>query len=108
MGDKPAHTRIHKPIKEEETGQAFGEYGWVKLSASQHETLLRDLGRAEFDRCLRYIDESAQKTGNKNKWRDWNLTLRCCHRDGWGLGFGKPPAVRDYAKDYEERKDIYL
>ena len=68
-----------------ESAHARGEYGWVKLTDSQYEKLLKDLGQEELDRCIQYVDESAQKTHNKNKWTDWNLVIRSCHRDGWGM-----------------------
>ncbi len=64
---------------------AHGQYGWVKLTDNEYSRLLADLGEAELARCIAYVDESAQSTGNKNKWKDWNLTVRKCHRDGWGL-----------------------
>lgn len=60
-----------------------GEYGWVKLSDEQMDRLVADLGESEARDCIRYVDESAQQTGNKNKWKDWNLTIRKCHREGW-------------------------
>ena len=65
-----------------------GEYGWVMLSDAQYETLLAELGKEEAERCIAYVDECAQSTGNKNRWRDWALTVRRCHRDGWGLQSG--------------------
>lgn len=65
--------------------KSFGEFGWVKLTDDEYNRLLNDLGEAEVKRCIAYIDESAQTTGNKNKWRDWNLVVRKCHRQGWGL-----------------------
>ena len=46
--------------------------------------MISDLGEAELNRCIRYIDESAQSNGNRNKWKDWNLVIRRCHREGWG------------------------
>jgi len=64
--------------------RAFGEFGWVKLTEPQYARLLEELGEEEALRCIRYVDESAQQTGNKNKWRDWNLVLRKCSREGWG------------------------
>lgn len=67
------------------TRTKYGKYGWVKLTDSDYNRLLNDLGQAEVERCIAYIDESAQATGNKNRWRDWNLVIRRCHRDGWGL-----------------------
>lgn len=69
---------------ERERAHAHGEYGWVKLTDEQYQRLLTDLGQEELDRCIKYVDESAQSTGNRNKWKDWNLTVRKCHRDGWG------------------------
>ena len=34
---------------------------------------------------MAYVDESAQKTGNKNGWKDWALVVHTCHRDRWGI-----------------------
>lgn len=75
-----------------EAKKSFGQYGWVKLTDAEYQRLLNDLGQAEVERCISYIDESAQSSGNKNHWRDWNLVVRRCHRDGWGPGkaAGKP------------------
>lgn len=67
------------------TRKKYGQYGWVKLTDSDYNRLLNDLGQTEVERCIAYIDESAQATGNKNKWRDWNLVIRRCNRDGWGI-----------------------
>lgn len=62
-----------------------GTYGWVRLSDDEYSRLLDELGEAELMRCITYIDESAQSTGNKNKWKDWNLVIRKCSRERWGL-----------------------
>lgn len=62
-----------------------GEYGWVRLSDAEYDRLRADLGEAELQRCITYVDESAQSNGNKNKWKDWNLVVRKCHRNRWGL-----------------------
>lgn len=72
----------------------YGQYGWVKLSDEEYSRLSNDLGESEVKRCIAYIDESAQSTGNKNTWRDWNLLIRRCHRDGWGLGLGKQKVAK--------------
>lgn len=69
----------------------YGEYGWVRLTDDEYSRLLSDLGQAELDRCIGYIDESAQSTRNKNRWKDWNLVLRRCHREGWGSRFTEQP-----------------
>ena len=65
--------------------QKYGSFGWVRLTQEEYTRLLTDLGETEAQRCIAYIDEAAQSTGNKNKWRDWNLVIRKCHREGWGL-----------------------
>ena len=64
--------------------ESFGEYGWVKLSEEEHSRLIQEYGLSEVQRAIAYIDESAQSTGNKNRWKDWNLVVRKCIRDGWG------------------------
>lgn len=67
------------------TRHKHGEYGWVRLSDEEYDRLLADLGEEELMRCITYVDESAQSNGNKNKWKDWNLVIRKCSRDRWGL-----------------------
>jgi hypothetical protein len=67
------------------TRHKYGQYGWVLLTDEQYEKLLSDLGWEELDRCIRHVDESAQNTGNRNGWKDWNLTIRKCSRDKWGI-----------------------
>lgn len=64
----------------------YGEYGWVRLSDDEYARLLADLGDEELRRCIAYVDESAQSNGNRNRWKDWNLVVRKCSRDGWGKG----------------------
>ena len=72
-------SKPHSPQKK------YGEYGRVLLTEDQHQKLLQELGQPELDRCIQYIDEAAQSSGNKNKWKDWNLVIRRCHREGWGM-----------------------
>jgi predicted phage replisome organizer len=73
-----------QPKRTKPERQKHGEFGWVLLNQEQYACLLADLGAEELSRCIRYIDESAQSNGNKNKWRDWNLVIRRCSREGWG------------------------
>lgn len=75
-------TEIEKEVKA--PAHKFGQYGWVKLTDVQYQKLLKDLGQAELDRCIQYVDESAQSNHNKNHWTDWNLIIRRCARGGWG------------------------
>lgn len=74
------------PAGEKPKKHKYGEYGWVQLTEEEYTRLLADLGEKELSRCIAYVDESAQSTGNKNKWRDWNLVIRKCARGGWGKG----------------------
>lgn len=62
----------------------YGTYGWVRLTDDEHAHLEHDLGAVELARCIAYVDESAQGNGNKNRWKDWNLVVRRCSREGWG------------------------
>lgn len=62
----------------------YGTYGWVRLTDDEHAHLEHDLGAVELARCISYVDESAQGNGNKNRWKDWNLVIRRCSREGWG------------------------
>ena len=70
------------------TRHKYGEYGWVRLSDEEYDRLLNELGEAELTRCITYVDESAQSNGNKNKWKDWNLVIRKCSRNRWGMNRG--------------------
>jgi len=63
----------------------YGGYGWIELTEKEHTQLLNELGEAELARCIAYIDESAQSTGNRNRWKDWALILRRCSREKWGM-----------------------
>lgn len=85
---------------------AHGQYQWVKLTGDEYSRLLADLGEAELARCIAYVDEAAQSTGNKNKWKDWNLTLRKCHRDGWGLD-RRANRSASAPRDYSSLKDSF-
>lgn len=79
-----------------------GEYGWVKLTDEEYARLQADLGEAELARCIRYVDEIAQGTGNKNKWKDWALTIRRCARNKWGVE-GTGTSKRKLAfQDYDQ------
>lgn len=82
MAQAPTPTEPKPP---KSSKHKYGEYGWVQLTEEQYSKLQQDMGQAELERCIAYIDESAQSSGNKNRWKDWNLVIRRCHREGWGL-----------------------
>lgn len=77
-----AHTAPKSPPAPPKKPRA--PYGWVKLTDAEYERLCRDLGEAEATYWIRLVDEMAQSTYNKNKWKDWNLTVRRAAREKWG------------------------
>lgn len=83
--EKEEKVKKEKPVRHK-----CGKYGWVQLTNEERDRLKQDLGVEELIRCITYIDESAQQTGNKNKWKDWNLVIRRCSREGWGLRSSRP------------------
>lgn len=98
--DREEYTTIPtEPSYSKDNAHKYGEYGWVKLTDKQHEKLLADLGEEELKRCITYVDEAAQSTSNKNKWKDWNLVIRRCHRDGWGLNKNNSNAHKDVRRE---------
>lgn len=74
---------VRKHLEPEVKRHKHGTYGRVLLSDDELQRLYDDLGQAEAERCISYVDESAEATGNKNKWKNWNLVVRKCHREGW-------------------------
>lgn len=81
----------------------YGKYGWVLLSLDEYRRLSEDLGPEELQRCIKYIDEAAQSSGNKNRWKDWNLVIRRCSRENWGWrserGLSEPAAAGNSGGD---------
>ena len=72
------------PPNQEPERHKYGQYGWVLLSDAEYGRLVKEYGTEKVKQAISYVDEAAQTTGNKNKWKDWNLTVRRCIRDGWG------------------------
>lgn len=78
-------------------------YGWVKLTDGEYDRLVSDYGKETADYYIGVVDEKAQLTGNKNKWKDWNLTVRNAVRGKWG---GAPPVTLSAEKDYGGDQDF--
>ena len=85
VSDTVSDTDTEPEETKKTTAHKYGEYGWVLLTDEQYQKLVDDIGEDNTKRCIAYVDESAQGTGNKNKWKDWNLVVRKCHREGWGI-----------------------
>ena len=93
--DPPKQPKPSKPP--EPVAHKRGEYGWVKLTDEQYNRLIQEKGLNVVTAAIRYVDESAQGNGNKNGWKDWNLVVRRCIREGWGQNrqnYGSPPPQR--------------
>ena len=76
--------------------KAYGEYGWVKLTDGQYFQLRQSMGDVELARCIAYIDESAQSTGNRNRWLDWYAVLKRCYQKRW----------HDHQPKYHRKEEI--
>lgn len=92
------NTKPNKPIKHK-----HGVYGWVRLTEEEYQRLVEDLGMEELMRCITYVDESAQRTSNKNGWKDWNLVVRKCHREKWGIKQGQTAQMLNDSSDMLQR-----
>ncbi|MCL2815983.1 MAG: DUF6291 domain-containing protein [Oscillospiraceae bacterium] len=91
VSDNEGESGAAAPAPAEITRHKYGEYGWVTLSDDERERLIRDYGEDIVAYYVKYVDEAAQGTKNKNKWRDWNLVIRKAIRDKWGTY--KPPDI---------------
>lgn len=74
------------PTPEKEPKRKYGQYGWVKLTEAEYQRLISEFGERVASHYISYVDESAEQTGNKNKWKNWNLTVRKAIRGKWGGG----------------------
>ena len=72
---------------------AYGEFGWVRLTAKQYRQLQAIMGVPELERCIAYIDRAAQTTNNRNQWQDWALVLRRCYENRWHDAACKPDPI---------------
>ena len=63
--------------------KSYGEFGWVRLSDEEYNDLTQEMGVEQLQRCITYIDQSAQSTGNRNHWVDWHTVLRRCYQNRW-------------------------
>ena len=68
------------------TKHKFGEYGCVLLTTNQYEKLISDFGDKNYiDKVIDRVDEQCKMTGNKYKWKDFNLVIRKVIRENWSI-----------------------
>lgn len=82
--EEPEREKEKKGFRARGSDGGYGRYGWVKLTRMEYVRLCGELGEDEVNRCICYLDERAQFTGNKNGWKDWEVLVRRCSRDRWG------------------------
>lgn len=92
------------PADEKKIKRKYGEYGWVMLTDTEYNRLIKEYGNAVVKHYIQYIDESAQQTGNKNTWKDWNLTVRKAIRNKWGGSFSGN--FNNTEKNYDDEEDF--
>ena len=87
------------PAPSKQLKKKYGEYGWVRLTDEEHERLISDHGAEITVHYIELVDSKAQQTGNKNKWKDWNLTVRNAIRDKWGGTAHQKSAPKTQSKE---------
>jgi hypothetical protein len=98
-----AMAMITAPKASKEPRKQRGPYGWVKLTDSEYDRLIDEFGDAEVQKRVKYVDESAKMTGNKNKWKDWNLVIRKAIREKWG----ERPNAQPQGKPLTSGRTVY-
>ena len=88
------------PAKPKLPQQKYGENGWVKLTEAQYVALEKKYGRSVLERAIKCVDEKAQKTGNRNGWKDWSLVIHNAIRDDWDKCRSAAKTTDD--KDWED------
>lgn len=71
------------PVKPKPIAIKRSENGWVKLTDAQYAALEARYGRTVLERAIKVVDEKAQKTANRNGWKDWSLVIHNAIRDDW-------------------------
>ena len=62
------------------------EYGCVLLTTTQYDKLISDYGDKNYiDKVIDRVDEQCKMTGNKYKWKDFNLVIRKVIRENWSI-----------------------
>lgn len=69
-----------KPVKHK-----YGTYGWILLTEEQHQKLEEEYGTDKLQQYINNLDEYIQQSGNKNKYKDFNLVLRKSIRENWSI-----------------------
>ena len=91
--DSIGKVNIEEGIKEETTlpspppsKHKYGNYGTVLLTTSQYDKLISDYGDKNYiDNVINRVDELCKMTGNKYKWKDFNLVIRKVIRENWSI-----------------------
>ena len=85
ISNSKSNTDIEEPASADVSvcKKTYGEYGWIRLTDQEYSLLEQEMGREQLQRCIAYIDESAESTGNRNHWLNWYTVLRRCYQKRW-------------------------
>ena len=83
ISESNTDTEVPDPGEVSVCKKTYGEYGWIRLTDGEYSRLEQEMGWEQLQRCIAYIDESAQSTGNRNHWLDWYAVLRRCYKRRW-------------------------
>lgn len=82
----PPDSNSSKNKKIKEQPKTRSQYGWVRLTDTQYKKLIDEYGVDKIKWTIEKIDESAEITGNKNEWKNWNLVIRKAIKNNWRFG----------------------
>lgn len=88
-----AMTALKTGTPDRKAVRRYGTYGWIELTREQYRQLELMMGPEVLSKCIRYVDQSAQTTGNRNKWQDWFVVLRRCFEGHWYEPKGRPQSA---------------
>jgi len=86
----------------------FGEYGRVRLTDAEYQRMIGEYGEGVVRHYISIVDERAQQTGNKNRWKDWNLTVRRAIREKWGGEYTPEPTTQPSPQKFEMKPDTQV
>ena len=88
----------HTPAEKKPVKHRHGEFGWVRLSDDEYSKLTAEYGEAAAVYYIGVVDSKAEQTGNKNGWKNWNLTVRNAIRGKWTVAGESPPSAHGRPK----------
>ena len=101
--DKPTTTAKEREEYKKDK-KVYSTYGWVKLSDEEYKRLVDEFTEDRVKHYIRVVDESAQGSGNKNKWKDWNIVVRKYIKNKWGEPYKDDEPKSPHQIRYEQQQ----